>query len=167
VILILRLFHIVAGVFWAGSTIFSARFLLPAFKAAGPAAQPVLAEFAKRRVPAAMMGAALVNIISGIWLLLLDSSGNGAFMRSPMGRTLMVGGALAITALLLGLVVGMPTARRMGAIAEAARKRGGPPSADEAAELGRLQQRSGTVGVIAAVLLLLAVAAMAVARYVP
>lgn len=166
--LILRFFHIVAGVFWAGAALFSARYLLPSLKAAGPAAQPVLAELGKRRVPMAMMGAALVNIASGIWLLALDSGGgNGVWMRSPMGRTLMVGGALAITALLLGLAISMPAGRRMGSISNAARQRGGPPTAEEAAELGRLQRRSGTVAIIVAVLLFLATAAMAIARYMP
>jgi uncharacterized membrane protein len=164
----LRFFHIVAGVFWAGSAIFTARYLLPSLKAAGPGAQQVLVEFGKRRVPMAMMGAALITIASGIWLLALDSGGgNGAWMRSPMGQTLMVGGALAIVAVLLGLGVSMPAARRMGSIADTARKRGGPPSVEEVAELGRLQRRTGAVAIIVAVLLFLAVTAMAVARYMP
>jgi hypothetical protein len=42
---------------------------MPSLKAAGPAAGPVLAELGKRRIPASMMGAALVNIASGIWLM--------------------------------------------------------------------------------------------------
>jgi uncharacterized membrane protein len=168
VILILRFFHIVAGVFWAGAAMFSARYLLPSLKAAGPAAQPFLAQLNKRRIPMAMMGAALVNIASGIWLMALDSGGgDGAWARSPMGRTLMLGGALAIVAVLLGLAVGMPAGRRMGTIAAAVQQRGGPPAPDEAAELARLQRRSGMAAVSAAVLLFLATAAMAVARYMP
>jgi hypothetical protein len=114
-----------------------------------------------------MMGAALVNIISGIWMMILDSAGNpGLFMRSGMGRTLAIGGSLAILALILGATVSMPTQGRMARITAAAQQRGGPPSPDEAAQLQRLGQRAATVGVVAAVLLFLATAAMAVARYV-
>jgi len=60
-ILVLRFLHIVAGVFWVGGSLFATRFIMPSLKAAGPAAGPVLAELGKRRVPAAMMGAALVS----------------------------------------------------------------------------------------------------------
>jgi len=167
-LLVLRLLHIASGVFWAGGSIFAARFIMPALKAAGPAAGPVMAELGKRGIPVAMMGAALVNVASGIWLMVIDASGApGVFMQSTTRRTLALGGGLAILAVLLGVTVGMPMQRRMGQITAAAQKRGGPPSPDEAAELQRLGQRSGTLGVVAAVLLFLATAAMATARYMP
>jgi uncharacterized membrane protein len=166
--LILRFFHIVSGVFWVGGSLFAARFVMPALKAAGPAAGPVLAELGKRRIPGAMMGAALVNIASGIWLMMIVSGGApGEWMRSSMGRTMGVGAGLAIVVLILGLTVGMPANAKMARISAAAQKRGGPPTAEEAAELGRLQARSAFIAMIASGLLFLATTAMAVARYVP
>jgi len=166
--LVLRFFHILSGVFWVGGSLFAIRFIMPSLKAAGPAAGPVLAELGKRRIPVAMMGAALVNAASGIWLMVIDSGGApGVWMRSGMGRTLGIGGGLAILALVLGMSVGMPTNSKMARISGAAQQRGGPPSAQEAVELERLQARSSLTAVIASVLLFLATAAMAVARYVP
>jgi uncharacterized membrane protein len=166
--LILRFFHIVSGVFWVGGSLFAARFIMPALKAAGPAAGPVLAELGKRRIPAAMMGAALVNITSGIWLVMIDAGGApGAWMRSGMGRTIGIGGGLAILAVILGMSVAMPANIRMARISAAAQKRGGPPTAEEARELERLQARSSLTAIIASGLLFLATTAMAVARYVP
>src|SRR5258706_135519 len=112
-ILVLRFLHIVAGVFWVGGSLFATRFIMPSLQAAGPAAGPVLAELGKRRVPAAMMGAALVNVASGIWLMMTASGGAPAmWMRSGMGRTLGIGGALAILVVILSMAVGMPANAR-------------------------------------------------------
>ena len=166
--LVLRFLHIISGVFWAGGSLFAARFLMPSLKAAGPAAGPVLAELGKRRIPTSMMGAALVNVASGIWLMMLVSGGSpGVWMRSPMGRTIGIGAALAILVVILGTAVGMPANARMARISAAVRQRGGPPTAEEAAELERLQARSALMAMSASVLLFLATTAMAVARYVP
>ncbi len=89
------------------------------------------------------------------------------WMRSGMGRTLGIGGALAILVVTLSVAVGMPGNARMARISAAAKKRGGPPTAEEAAELERLQARSSLLAMIASALLFLATGAMAVARYVP
>ena len=75
--------------------------------------------------------------------------------------------ALAIVAVILGMVVGMPANAKMARISAAAKKRGEPPTAEEAAELERLQARSSLLAMIASALLFLATGAMAVARYVP
>src|SRR5258705_6167538 len=113
-ILVLRFLHIVGGVFWVGGSLFATRFIMPSLQAAGPAAGPVLAELGKRRIPASMMGAALVNVASGIWLMMLVSGGSpGVWMRSPMGRTIGICGALATLAVSLGMAVGMPANSRM------------------------------------------------------
>src|SRR5262245_52618800 len=108
--LVLRFLHIISGVFWAGGSQFAARFIVPSLKAAGPAAGPVLAELGRRRIPVSMMGASLVNVASGIWLMLIVSGGApDVWMRSPMGRALGIGGGLAILAVILGMAVVMPT----------------------------------------------------------
>ena len=167
-IYVLRLLHILSGAFWYGAVIFSARFLVPSLRAAGPAAGPVMAQLNQRRMPLAMMGAGIVNVGSGIWLMFLVSGGApGVFMQSGMGRTLGIGAALTILALIIGMIVPPPAARRLGEIAAAAAKRGGPPLPEEAAEIARLQKRLGTSTIIVATLLTLAISAMALARYVP
>jgi uncharacterized membrane protein len=167
-LIVLRFLHIISGIFWVGGSLFAARFIMPSLKAAGPAAGPVLAELGKRRLPATMMGAALVNLASGIWLMMIDAgAAPGVWMRSGMGRTLGIGGGLAIIAVLLGMTVAMPTNAKMGRISATVQQRGGPPTVEEAAELGRLQARSALTAMIASVLLFLAASAMAVARYVP
>ena len=164
---LLRLIHIVGGVFWVGSVMFATYVLMPGLRAAGPAvAGPLMGQLGKK-IPIFMMASALLTMTAGIWLLMIDSAGApGMFMRSGPGRTFAIGGALAIVAFLIGLAINLPASRRMGAIAAAAAQRGGPPNAEEAAVMQRLQGRLSAASQVVTLLLILATAAMALARYV-
>jgi uncharacterized membrane protein len=162
----LRLLHILSGAFWFGALIFSVRFLAPSLRAVGPVAGPIMAQLNQRNMSVAFMGAAIVNLISGIWLLYVVSGGAvGEYMKIGMGRTIGVGAACAILAMIVGMIVNPPAVKRIGQIAAAAAQRGGSPSAEETAEIQRLQKRMGSANVFVAILLTLAVSAMAVARY--
>jgi uncharacterized membrane protein len=165
---VLRLIHIVTGVFWVGTTVFLAGFLLPSMRAIGPAGGSVMEQLAQvRRLPLYMMAATVLAILSGAVLFWLDASAApGAWNRSGVGQTFGLGGVAALIAAILGMAVNSPTGRRLGALAAAARARGGPPSADELAEMQRLQLRLTKATRWVALLLLVATAAMAVARYV-
>ncbi len=80
--------------------------------------------------------------------------------------TFSAGGLLALIAGIVGVLVNAPTAGRLGALAGAMRA-GNPPTPEQLQEVQRLQARLDTAGRLTAVLLVLATAAMAVARYVP
>jgi uncharacterized membrane protein len=163
--IVLRLVHILAGAFWFGALVFTARILMPAARDAGPAGAPFMAQIS-RRLPLFMMAAAILTLVAGIWLMMRDA-GVAGWAQSGMGRTFSIGGALAIVAFIVGMIVNMPAGKRMGAIGQAVSKRGGPPTAEEAAELARIQKRLATGTIVVTVLIALATAAMAVARYVP
>jgi hypothetical protein len=166
---VLRLIHIIGGVFWVGSAMFGTFLLMPSLRAAGPAAGPVMNQLGQvRKMPIVMMTSAIVTVVAGIWLLMIDSAGApGVFMKSGPGRTFGIGAALSILGFLLGVVINMPAARRLGAIGATAAKRGSAPTPDEAAEMQRLQGRMSAASQIVTLLLLLATGAMAIARYVP
>lgn len=162
----LRLLHILSGAFWYGAVIFSVRLLMPSLRAIGPAAGPVMAQLNQRGMSAALMGAAIVNLGSGIWLMFVVPGGAvGEWMKTGMGRMIGAGAACAILAMIIGMIVNPPAVKRMGRIATAAAQRGGPPSPEEAAEVQRLQKRMASANVFVAILLTLAVSAMAIARY--
>jgi hypothetical protein len=97
-------------------------------------------------------------------MFLVSGGAPGEWMKTGMGRTIGAGAACAILALIVGAIVNPPAVKRMGQIATAA-QRGGPPSPEEAAEVQRLQKRLARANAFVAILLTLAVAAMAVARY--
>lgn len=163
---LLRLLHIVSGAFWFGAVLFTVRFLMPSLRAVGPAAGPVMQQLNQRKISLVFMGASIVNLISGIWLMFIVSGGApGEWMKTGMGRTIGFGAACAVLAMIVGTIVNPPAVRRMGQIAAAATQRGGPPTPEEAAEVQRLQQRMANANVFVAILLTLAVSAMAVARY--
>jgi hypothetical protein len=162
--IVLRFVHVVCGVLWVGAVVFVAAFLLPSLRAVGPAAGPVMAQLAQvRKYPVYMMALATLVLLSGISLLMSEPSG---WMQSPTGRTFSAGATIAIIGAIFGMVTTSPAAKKMGAIAAAAGKRGGPPSPEEAAELQRLQNKVAASTRLVAVLLVIATAAMAVARYV-
>ena len=168
-IVILRIIHIVGGVFWVGSALFGALLLAPALRAVGPGAGPVMNQLVKvRKMPVLMMTSGIATMIAGIWLLVIDSAGQpGVWMRSGTGRTFAIGGAMAIVAFLLGMAVNMPVSKRLAAIGAAAGARGGPPTPEEQAEVQRLQGRMSVASQAVTLLLVLATSAMAIARYVP
>src|SRR5215471_12520693 len=131
---ILRLVHIVFGVFWVGSVLFATFVLMPTLKGAGPPGMAIMKDLGKR-MSLIMAVSAILTLGAGIWLMMILSGGApGVWMQSTTGRTFMIGGALAILAFLLGISINAPAASRMSAIGEAIAKRGGPPTPDEASQ---------------------------------
>ncbi|HEX6315346.1 MAG TPA: hypothetical protein VFZ73_10830 [Gemmatimonadaceae bacterium] len=167
-VIVLRLVHIIGGVFWVGSVMFLALMLAPSLRAVGPGGAPVMNQLVKvRRMPMVMMASAILTVAAGIWLLIIDSAGEpGVWMRSGTGQTFSIGGALAIVGFIIGMAVNLPASKRLAAIGTVAAARGGPPTAEESTEMQRLQGRMSIASNIVMLLLVLATAAMAVARYV-
>jgi hypothetical protein len=164
-LLLLRLIHIIGGIFWVGSGLFNAIFLLPVLGQVGPAAAPVMVALQKRRMTTVLPIVALLTILSGIRLMMITSSGfSRSYFAMPSGKTYAVSGLLAVVSLLLGVIVSRPAAMRMmelsrmAASAETDRQRLG-------AEIRSLQRRAAYSSSIAIALILLSAAGMAVARY--
>jgi uncharacterized membrane protein len=165
--LVLRLVHIILGVFWAGTVFFLVLFLAPAMGRVGPDSGKVMVQINKARFFEIMPLAALITILSGTWLMWIDSNGFGApFFGSHWGVSLTVGGVAALMAFLVGTLIMRPATLRMLALGP---RLGAAQSDEERGALGAqmdvLRRRSRTSSVWVAWLLLLAVAAMAGARY--
>jgi hypothetical protein len=166
-ILVLRLVHILGGIFWVGSGLFTILFLMPALAASGPAAGKVMAGLQQRRLHIVMPIVALLTIASGLRLMWIMSAGFApAYFASGVGRTFAWSGAAAIVSFLLAVGVARPASVRSmklsASLATAA------DSAREAisAQLAGLQRRAMIASIIAVALVVLAAAGMAVARYV-
>jgi len=167
-LILLRLTHILFGVFWAGTAIFNAVFLIPAVRSLGPAGGPVMQEIAgKRKLPVYFFISGILTVLSGFGLYWHDSAGfTNGFMRSAGGMTFGAGAVLALVAVLLGVFVVTPAAIRAGKLGAEMAAGGRPPTPEQAAEMQRLQATLGKMAVVAAGLLTLTTIAMAVARYV-
>ena len=155
-LLLMRLLHILSGIFWVGTMMFNAAFLLPAFKDAGPDGAKVAAGLAKRRFMVVLPIVALVTILSGLWLFWRVSGGfETTFMQSHMAKALSFGAACAIVAFIIGVVVVRPAMMQSMALAQ---------SDPQRAQV--LRVRADVVGRVVTGLIALAAAAMAVARYI-
>ena len=166
-ILILRLIHILGGIFWVGGGILAAFFLVPAI-AGTPAMPQVMEGLQKRRLFIVTPVVGVLTVLSGIRLLWIDSAGfDDSYMATGPGRTFSIGGTAALIALLIQLFVARPAAVRLGAIA--AKMAANPPTEERqrlAVEIEKLRKRNGIATVSAVSLGIIAAAAMSIARYV-
>lgn len=166
-ILVLRLIHIIGGILWVGSGLFTTFFLMPALTEAGPAGGQVIAGLQRRRLFNVLPIVALLTIASGLRLMWIMSAGFApAYFASGPGRTFAWSGAAAIIAFLASLGVARPaTVRAMKLTASIATA---PDSAREGitAQLAALRRRAMIASNISVALVVLAAAGMSIARYV-
>jgi len=163
---VLRIVHIVAGAFWVGSALVMFLFLQPAAREVGPAAGPLMMHLAqKKRLPDIVLAAAGLTIIAGLLMYWRTSGGfDPDWIGSAFGIAITIGSLCAIAAVVLGASVVRPTMMKVGAIAQAAAASGGP-TPEQGAEIQALQERVRATGNVIVPLLVLAVVAMASARY--
>lgn len=166
--ILLRLIHILGAIFWVGSAMFTGFFLIPSLKETPAVMGQVGQALTKTGFMIAMPVVGLLVILSGGTMLWIQSGGHmHEYMMTPSGHTFTMAGGLGILALVFGLVFTKP------ANMKAAKIGGQLQSATDAAEKSRLQgemaaaQKSAALyTMIVTILMILAAAGMAVARYV-
>jgi len=166
---IFRFFHIVSGVLWVGSAFLFIVFIGPSAAEVGPAAGPLLTAAVKKRKAAKVITAlGGITVLAGwiLWLRNWDVYGSiGDWLSSRFGLVLTIGGVLATIAAIEGsLGVGRGIERLIDLGNEVAAS-GGPPSPEQQAKIEEMTKDIERSGKIDLVLLLLAVIAMATARY--
>ena len=140
ILIILRLIHIAAGTFWAGSALMLALVILPGTRKAGPGSE--------RHLPMAAISQAM-----GIASMLTTAAG------------LTLGSLAGIGAFLLGTFSTAPTAGKLAALGGQMQVAGSPPQPEQLAEMGRLQAKLASSSQWSTILATAALALMAVARY--
>jgi len=166
-LIILRLIHIVCGIFWAGATIYLAVFIIPAVKASGAEGSKFMQQLSRtNRLPLVMMLAATLTVLAGILLIWKLSNGfESGFMGSEHGIVLSTGATFAIIAYLIGLTVNRPTVDKIAILGKAIAAQGAPPSTEQMQQLQILRKRLFTATNIVASLLAITVIAMSIVRY--
>ena len=164
---VLRLVHIVSGCIWVGVGVFLPFFLIPSVEELGPEGGKLMGALQRRGMMTYLPLIAIMTILSGAWLIWRDSAGQiGPFLTSRFGMTLGIGAAAAIIAWGLGMAITRPNMMKVGAAMQSL------PSitnADERskimANVAALRASSNQASRIGAILLIVAAAAMATARY--
>lgn len=165
VIIVLRITHIASGVMWVGSATLYLFFLVPAVKSAGAAGQAFMQKFGPRVSP--MMGfATTLTILSGALLYSRFFVGGIKWIwTTGTGFGLTIGAIAALISYVMGVTIFGPIQGKIGALGAAMASAGEPPKAEQVAEMERLQANLMKNYRIDFVLLVIAVVAMAVARY--
>jgi hypothetical protein len=167
VTLVLRFFHIVGGVLWVGAVMLMVGFVFPTVRATGPTGGRFMQELMQRsRISVYMNAAAGVSMLSGFILYgRLVAATDGAWAATRSGMAFGLGGVATILAAIIGGAVLRRNGDRLAKLGAAVQASGGTPTPEQAAEMQALQGRMGTAMRIVATLLIVAVTAMATARY--
>lgn len=161
-----RLIHILAGVFWVGTMVFVTTFLIPAIRDTGPDGGKVMAALTRRRFMQVMPVIAILTILSGLHLLGKVSNGfQVEYLKSGPGHAYGVGGGLAILAFIIGIAVTRPAMMKAVKLAESAASASEDERPVILAKAQASRARGARAGIVVAWLLVLATVAMAVGRY--
>jgi putative copper export protein len=168
IVTVLRLVHILSGVYWAGTMFFFVTFLEPSLRSLGPDGGKVMVRFFERGYLKLLPIVAVLTMLSGLWLIWILSSGFSAeYMGSTIGMALSTGGTLAIIAFIVGMTVMRPAAAHIWVLARrVAEEKDDAARNGLMAEMGRLRSRSVLGARIVFALLIGAVGLMAIARYI-
>jgi len=162
---IVRLIHVVFGVFWVGSVLFTVLILKPRLARLGPAYEkPVMGAIMPRVVPAMFASAFIVFISGSIITFNMRAGDLGSLLTTGWGLMIFVGILATIGAMSVGLGGLTPTGIRMARIS--GELNGQPPNAAQAATLARLGRRLDRLERVDLVLVLIALATMPLARFV-
>ncbi len=163
-ILVLRILHIVFGVFWAGTIIFSTLILEPRLKRLGPGIQnPVMKALMPVMTPWMMLSSVIV-LLTGVAMTLIMRWGTlNLLLATAWGWAMLVGFVTTLAAMVIDFGVMAPTGMQIEKLAKSFEGRA--PTPDEARRLAGLNARIETLSRMDFVLILLTVGSMAAARY--
>jgi uncharacterized membrane protein len=166
---VLRLIHVLSGAFWLGAAVTMFLFLQPTARATAPEGQRFMLHLLRnRRFSEVVLGTALLTGAAGAILFWRDTNGlDLELMLQPEHLGFTVGGVAGGIALLGFVFVGYPAGRRLIAISSRLEAERRPPNEDEQRMLATAQRMLSRIGLAVLVLLIVAAAAMATARYWP
>lgn len=165
VILVLRVLHVGGGIIWVGSAILYLFLLIPVARSAESAGQKFMQNLGPR-FGAMMRIVTTVTVLSGALLFARFFGGGISFIwQTGPGAAFTVGTVAAIISYVMGAAVISKTQEQVAALDAAMASAGGPPRLEQAAEMNRLQNFLLKAYRIDFALLVIAVVAMAVARY--
>ncbi|MFZ0546794.1 MAG: hypothetical protein WAM60_15210 [Candidatus Promineifilaceae bacterium] len=162
-VLILRLIHIFGAFFWAGGSFMMVSFIEPTVMKTGEEGKKFMQYLGSRtRLSASMGVAAVLTILSGLILYYrLFHDDFGAVMSSGYGVFLSFGALFGLLGWVAGFYFSGRASSRMKALSEEIEAAGGPPTAEQAAEMQALAKQLTMGGRITATFLTLALIGMA------
>ena len=162
-VIVLRLLHIIGGVFWVGAGLVMFFFIGPTLGATAEAGQKFAQHLmTQTRFTAIVTTSAILTVLAGATLYWIDSDGlSSAWMHSGAGLGFGIGAFFALIGFVFGIMVGNTN----GALAKLGAQIQGKPTPEQMAQVGALRKRLSVVSPINAYALIIAALFMAIARY--
>ncbi len=162
-VIVLRVIHIVAGVFWVGGSVVTTFFISPAASATGEAGHRVFVQLIRNlRFVQRFASAAGATVLAGGALYWIDSRGlSSPWMFSGPGFGFALGALFAIVGFGFGIRVGRATGR----LADDMSAIQGTPTEGQMLGLEASQRQVFRLRLVQDMLLVIALACMATARY--
>jgi putative copper export protein len=164
--IIMRIIHIFAGVFWVGSTFLLIGYIEPTVAATGDSGRQFMSYLGtKTKFSPVMALAGTLSLLSGLvmYYIIFDVSTDG--LSSGYGLSLTVGAIAGIIALITGFVFQGRSAKKMRAVAAEMEAAGGPPTPEQMAVMKEGAERIALGTRIGAVLMTIALLGMSIAQY--
>jgi len=169
-ILVLRLLHIISGAFWVGAVITMVVFIEPTAEALGGEGERFLAHLAiQRRLILVMYIAATITAVAGGLLYWIDSGGlQASWITTHFGLGFTVGALAGIAAFSIPVIFGISFRSTIRQLMDAEKVGSSPGDpAHPGPSISMLLARMRSWSLVQVGLLLIALAAMATARYLP
>ena len=162
-VLVLRLVHILGGVFWVGGALAMNFFIGRTIGATGDSGKQFAGYLMGKTHFSQMMTYSVIGtILAGFILYGIDSNWfTSAWQSSGPGIGFGIGALFG----LIGLVTGIMNGNNNRAMAQIGAQIQGRPTAEQAAKLGAIQKQQAWIVPVNSYSLLLAVFFMAIARY--
>ena len=166
-IILLRLVHIFAGIFWTGVTFFMYTVMKPAVKDSGEIGGKFMQHLNVHSKMSTFMGAtASLTFLSGFFLYWWLSGFAVGWITSPTGLVLTIGSLAGTIGWIYGFFTHVPLNARMKSLVNEIASAGGPPSSEQMAEMQQVGGKLEKAGNVTTFILVIAVLGMAIARYV-
>lgn len=166
-LIVLRLVHVLASVGWAGGAFIFFLFVEPTAKALPPTGMQFVQHMVTKRRYSVFMGiTSTLTVLSGALLLWQLTNGRlSTYLQTGPGLGFIVGSLVGIVVYIIGMFGVKPRGERIAKIGAAIQAAGGPPTPEQGTELQKLDKEMSSLGYAEFVLVALALALMATARY--
>ncbi len=159
---LLRIIHIVGGVFWVGGSLVMSFFVIPSIGVMGESSPKFIGHLMNNlKFSNRMAAASGLTVLAGAILFGLDARAGAAWARSSFAIGLSIGAGFAIIGFVLSILVNRSsrTMARLGAQFQ------GKPASEQLTQMQAIQKQQATYSTLSTVALILAVVFMAIARY--
>lgn len=164
--IILRVIHVLSGIFWVGFAIFNLAFLQPTIRATGAEGQKTFQYLMRKtRLMTTVYIAATLTMFTGLIQLGIVSNLQHSFINSGWGLIITLGSLSGIIAWFIAIHFIRGIFNQMGVVGMELQSSEGPPNPEKLSEMQVLVERLGKVGKTALVFMIISVIGMAAARY--